>query len=154
MTRLHQPALNRLFPDLREWNDGNDFPADAWVSSFGSVHDALLYSSLFWPDFTEFEGCLVWADSPPENLEQWMLTLNQDRSAVEKLVNHRHITDFFLNSPTAPTPEQVEYLGFLLQDMWRLKLQRDFPHLPIKVEFYWHDREASDDAQITVYLER
>lgn len=118
------------------------------------MHDALLYSSLFWPDFVEFEGCLLWNDCPIEGFEEWMQSLKDDRTAVEKVLNHRHLTDFFLNSTTSPTPEQVEYFGHLLREMWLTKLHRDFPQLPVRVEFYWNDKEATDDAQITVYLER
>lgn len=80
--------------------------------------------------------------------------MSGDKTKVEAVLNHVQITDLFLNAPDEPSDAQVEYLGMLLKDIWLLKLRRDFPHLDIQVDFYWHDREALDDAQITVYCQR
>lgn len=113
-----------------------------------------MYSSLFWPEFVEFEGCLLWDDASPESFFGWMKSTGENRTAVEKVMNHVHITDFFFSAPEEPTNEQIDYFGALLKDMWSLKLRRDFPDLEVQVEFWWDDREASDTAQITVYCQR
>ena len=127
---------------------------DDWLNTFGSVPKAIAYSTLFWPEFVEYEGCLLWSEASPTSFDNWMVSLEGDKTRVELVMNHRHITDFFLNTPEQPTPEQIEYLGKLLQQIWTMKLQNDFPLSGVRVEFYWHDREADEDAQITVYCQR
>ena len=154
MTREPNPQLEALFPELREWNDGGGITVSDWLNTFGSIQQAIAYSTLLWPEFVEYEGCLLWSEADPSNFDDWMASLGGNKTHVEQVINHRHITDLFLNAKDEPTPEQVEYLGKLLQKIWALKLQSDFPLSGIQVEFYWHDREATDDAQITVYCQR
>lgn len=149
-----RPRLLAVLPELREWNDGKGVSPEAWLNSFGSVPQALMYSALFCPEFVEFEGCLLWHDASPEMFVQWMTTLGGNRSAVERVMNHVHLTDLFLNAPQPPTDAQVDHLGHVLQDLWGLQLRRDFPHLDVQVAFEWDDPEASDTAQITVYCQR
>lgn len=125
-----------------------------WLNIYGSIPNALIYSSLFWPEFVEFEGCILRHDASPDLFFEWMETLQGNRMAVEGVINHVHIKDLFLNAPEIPTDEQIDYLGHLLGDMWLLKLRRDYPHFNVQVDFRWDDPEASDTAQITVYCLR
>lgn len=151
---LKQNNLVGLFPELKEWNSGRGIRPIDWVSAFGSMPDALLYSSIFWPNFMEFEGCLIFSSADLSIFQQWKESLNDNKMAIEKMMNHCHLTDFFPNSQKEPTNEQIVYFGNLLKEMWLCKLKQDFPHLPVRVEFYWQNSEATEDAQITVYLER
>jgi len=112
------------------------------------------YSALFWPTFVEHRECLLWADFTPENFDHWMESTNGNQTAVELVMNHCHITDFFLNAEEQPTPQQIAYLGFLLQDIWSLKLHTDFPHLKVRVEFRWDEPDFDEDAELLVYLQR
>ena len=153
MSSSHTRLL-AILPELSEWNEGKGMAPEGWLGAYGSVPSALMYSSLFWPEFVEFEGCLLWHDATPDLFFQWMTTLGGNCTAVEGVMNHVHITDVFLNAPEVPTDEQVDYLGHLLKDMWSLKLRRDFPHLDVQVDFRWDDPEASDTAQLTVYCLR
>ena len=153
----HEPnaQLAALFPELRDWNEGKGITVSDWMNTIGNIPAAIAYSTLFWPEFVEYKGCILWSDADPANFEDWLTSLNGDRTRVEIVVNHRHITDFFLNDEAGKdSPDQVEYLGNLLQKIWTLKLQNDFPLSDVRVEFYWNDREATDDAQITVYCQR
>lgn len=146
--------ITRLFPDLRSYDDGRGITAGAWLNMFGRLRDALMLTPLFWPVFKEHDGCLLWADFSLDSYESWMESTGRNRTAVESVMNHRHVTDLFLNDPEEATQEQVEFLGSVLREMWEAKLRRDFPHLSVQVDFHWQDREASDDAQLYVYLNR
>lgn len=147
----HDPA--RLFPDLQDWDDGRGISGETWVELYGSLHDAVLYSSILWPAFVEHRGCLLW-EAHHDNFDDWFTSLGGDQTAVEKVMNHRHLTDFFLYSHEELTEERLDCFGALLRDMWLTKLRRDFPHLPVRVELLWQDRESFLDAQIVVYVER
>lgn len=81
-----------------------------------------------------------------------MTSLDGNKTCVEAVINHVHITGLFY-STEQESPEQIEYLGKLLQKIWTLKLQTDFPLLNVRVEFYWHDREFDEDAQVIVYCQ-
>lgn len=147
-------SFSEVLPDLRTWNQDKGVDSESpedWLSLYGSIPQAILYSAIFWPTFVEYQGCLLWKDFRPESFEDWMGSTGGNKTAVESVMNHRHITDFFLNAEEQPTPEQIAYLGHVLRDIWYLKLTHDFPHLDIQVEFYWKDVEFDEDAQLFVY---
>ncbi|WP_425146657.1 hypothetical protein [Deinococcus sp.] len=152
----HEPnaQLAALFPELRDWNEGKGITVSDWMNTIGNIPAAIAYSTLFWPEFVEYESCIFWSNFSPNSFDAWMKMLNGNKTRVEAVINHRHITDFFLNAEEKPSLEQIEYLGELLRKIWTLKLQNDFPLSDVRVEFYWNDREATDDAQITVYCQR
>lgn len=154
MTLVPGQKLADILPDLKAWNDGGGISPEGWLSTFGSVPHALAYSAIFWPTFVKYRGCLLWEGFSPESFDNWMTRLNGDKTAAESIINHRHITDFFLNAEEEPTEEQIAYLGLLLRDIWLVKLHRDFPDLEVQVEFSWLDREANEDAQLFVYCQR
>lgn len=154
MTLPPRKTLTEVLPDLKAWDEGEVIGPLDWLLTFGSIPQALIYSALFWPTFVEHQGCLLWEGFTPQSFEDWMRSTEGNRTAVEGVMNHRHITDLFLNAQEQPTPEQIAYLGYLLRDIWKFKLTKDFPHLDVQVEFYWRDQEFDQDAQLLVYCRR
>lgn len=150
---MHDQAA-RLIPELSAWNGGNGIDLLSWVGCIGRYDHAIGYAALFWPDFTVHDGCIFLGRPDPTNYQDWMTQAKQDRTAVESVMNHRHVVDLFANSEFPPTREVVLHVGRLLTDMWSCKLGREFPDRRIKVSF---PEGASDDLLeyvITVYQER
>lgn len=77
-----------------------------------------------------------------------------DLTAVEIVLNHRHILDLFSNSEFKPTRDLVLYLGRLLRDMWSRKLEGDFPGRPIIVSFDEGFNKELVYYQITFFYKR
>ncbi|MFM2478165.1 hypothetical protein [Celerinatantimonas sp. MCCC 1A17872] len=78
-----------------------------------------------------------------DSFQSWFERSNHDLYAVQSLLNHRHISDMFLQGSDAkPSRIQLEYIGQLLVEMWSSKLHREFPNLQIHVELLNFD---SDD---------
>jgi len=112
------------------------------------------YALLFWPDFVIYDDCVFLREPDAQNYQNWMQCSNGDKTRVEGVMNHRHITDMFCNSAVDPTKDMVVHIGRLLKDMWSCRLKRDFPERRIRVEFYDDDSDDLMDYQITVYQER
>ncbi|GAA5533753.1 hypothetical protein [Deinococcus aluminii] len=148
------PALNTLFAKLQARKERQDIDIETWLTNFGSIPEALAYSSIFWPQFVEYQGCLLRSGFDSAVFESCMQDLQGNREAIERLMNHQHLTAIFFNPEVEETPEQICQLGKLLQEMWTLKLQRDYPDLSVQVAFSWHNLEENEDAQITVYCQR
>lgn len=65
---------------------------------------------------------------------------------LEVTVKHRHLEDWFGGESTK---EQMEYLGRTLKDMWKTKLDKQFPGRQVIVELF----EANEEYKITIYQE-
>src|SRR5437762_736594 len=150
---MHQKA-DRLIPELSRWNNGSGIDLLSWIESVGRFDHAVGYAAYFWPDFTVHDDCLLLQPLNIDNFNVWMSQCKGDRTAVESVMNHRHIVDFFDKSVFEPTREVVTHLGRLLQDMWSCKLARDFPDRHAKVDFSEPASEDLMDCIITVYQER
>ena len=50
--------------------------------------------------------------------------------------------------------EQILYIGRKLKEMWKAKLNRDFPNRNITVRFYEEDSDNLLDYNITFYQEK
>lgn len=149
-----QPDTARLLPELQAWNDGKGISIDSWLSCIGRFDHAIAYASLFWPDFVLHGEYLLIGKPDPEYFAQWIVTCDGNKTAVESLLNHRHLTDLFANSPEQPSIAVLDHLGQRLKEMWQCKLARDFPNLPARVEY--HGAECADMGEhvITVYIQR
>ena len=63
-----------------------DQPELAWLYNTGSVAQALAYSELFWPSFTEHDDC-VFLLFDLEKYESWMKTLEGNKTRADLLTN-------------------------------------------------------------------
>jgi len=144
------PDFEELIPELSQWKTD----IDSWIGAVGRSDHAIAYGHLFWPEFKIQDECVLFADCPAECFEQWMQHTGGDRTAVEGVLNHRHIIDLFTSSEFEATREIVLHLGRLFRDIWSCKLARDFPGRTIVVSF---DEEFSEDLvdyQITFFHKR
>ena len=145
---LHaKPDFEQLIPELRQW----EVDIGSWMGLVGRFDLAIGYGHFFWPGFKIHQDCVLFADCPIESFDEWMQHTDGDRSAVESVLNHRHIYGLFSNSQSVPTRQALVYLGRLLQDMWSCKLARDFPGRAIVVSFNEDFRESLLDYQITFF---
>ncbi len=144
--------LEKLIPELSLWNNGKGIDVVSWIQGNGSFEHAIAYGRMFWKDFVEHDDCVFRDGFCVESYLEFLKQLDNDKEAVERVMNHCHIADLFPNSD--PTTEQVIYLGRLLKEIWQTKLKRDFPSRNIIVEFYEQDCDWILDYQITFFQPR
>ncbi|HZF10938.1 MAG TPA: hypothetical protein VFE33_19285 [Thermoanaerobaculia bacterium] len=146
------PEDVELIPELPLWNEGSGISMKDWIACVGSFEHAIGYSRLFWPEFVEREGCIVWPGADAPLLQHWKEHLHGDLQKVERVVNHRHIADLFADPDLDPTRAQLRYLGRVLREIWQVKLDHDFPDRHVRVVF--NDTEEDIDLldyQITFF---
>ena len=141
--------FNKLIPELPSWNNGKGIKAYEWIACIGNYEHAIGYSTLFWPDYVEFEDCVFQAESFNEiTVRNCLKQTSGNKEATESVVNHLHLYDLFPNT-NEPTGEQVIYLAELLKQIWGCKLQHDFPARKFTVDIY-----GDSDLQITFWQPR
>jgi hypothetical protein len=119
--------LSRL-PQVQAWSAGSqDFSPSGFMMANVTVSEAAVLSTIFWPDFVEFQGC-VFLDFKfdEKGVNNWLDQLKGDLRAVEAVVNQVHLWDVF--APTSP--EEYEVLSQLagrVSDMWRAAARLAFP---------------------------
>ena len=145
MTRDTQgPNYRDLIPELRSYPDDIGAPVVVWLTNFGRYDYAAAYASLFWPGFTEIDGCVLLGDRVPETCAEWKGQLGDDLSAIESVLNHRHLSHLFMRAPE-PHDALLDHLGNVLRDTWAAKLRQDFPDREFVVTF----NSRHDDREIT-----
>jgi hypothetical protein len=107
---------------------------------------------LFWPNFTEHDGCVFFAGFSEDSYRGFMQHTGGNRQAVEAVMNHWHILDLFPGS--RPAREQVVYFGRLLREVWASKLASEFPHRRFVVSFPEEPFEDFLDYEVTFFTER
>jgi len=111
-----------------------------WLEINGDYEHCIAYGHLLWPRFVEYEDC-VFVDhgngtaSISDNYKGFMTQTNGNKTAVEAVMNHRHILDLFPNTKQEPTRELILGVGRLLKDIWQTKLDQDFPKRKITISF-------------------
>jgi hypothetical protein len=144
--------LYRLIPEAREFDRAGDLTPLGWLFHVGSVGQAIAYGDLFWPAFTEHDGCVLLAERfEPANFRSWMASTNGDRRRVETLLNHMHLADLFGDRGERPTREQVVHLARLVRDAWAAKLAHDFPGRRFVVSFPEDECESVQDYEVSFY---
>lgn len=144
--------FTRLVPELPKWNYGRGIDIDAWICCVGNFEHAIGYSRLFWPAFLKHDDAVFFCDGfSNESYDGFMRQAAGDRSAVERVMNHRHLAALFCDPSLSPSREQLLYLGDLLQQMWTAKLRRDFPGVPFAVPLFGADSEELMDLEITFH---
>lgn len=135
MSDLSDIDFAKLIPELPTWNNGAGISVESWVGCCGNFELAIAYSRLFWPDFTEYEGCVFFSDFSVDSYRGFMEQCKGDRRCVETAMNHRHVFDYFSHAGGSATEAQVIYLGRMLREIWQAKLARDFPNRQFVVIF-------------------
>ena len=103
----------------------------------------LLSEQFLSPSFIERDGCVFLACQFSEESYQRCLAIHKDspsiRSAVEESMNHVCVNELFLNPPAIVTARLAREACETICDVWRLKLQLDFPNRRFDVHFSLDD---------------
>lgn len=134
-------SFDELIPELSLWNDGRGIGVEEWLSSAGSFELAIAYASLFWPDVVEHDGCVLRGSVDSEAYKRWKGAVGDDKTEVEKAMNHKHIADICTGQHNR---QQLLYLGNRLAEMWRSCLNGKLPSHNIVVIF---DCNSPDESE-------
>ncbi|MGN6496911.1 MAG: hypothetical protein ACTHK5_06160 [Tsuneonella sp.] len=138
-----------LIPELPKWNNGAGIEPHAWIECVGNYELATGYSLVFWPRFVRFKGYVLRDGFSEESLRGFEQVTGNNREAVEAVMNHVHIADIHVNVDI--TEAQARYLGRVLRDIHRVKLQHDFPELRFEVEFNDQAGLIVDEYELTFW---
>ena len=147
--RLSTVDLALLMPESLTWDQGRPIDPVLWIGLVGRYDHLIAYAELLWPDFVEYDGCILRAGFSEEAYGGFMEQTSGDKRAVEAVLNHVHIIDLIPGAyDSGPTEEQAVYLGRLMKEMWEAKLAKEFPSREFVVVFA--DRgEALEDLEVT-----
>lgn len=131
---------------FQSWKNKCGDPDDMTIMDYISFNfhpeDLLILSHLLFPEFIEFDGCLLWKDHFNEKgYIEWMNHLNNDRRRVKKVINHLYIYDLFGGLKETVDDKTFEQVGKLLQRSWKLHLSNRFPNKKITVEYSHTDED-------------
>jgi hypothetical protein len=144
-----------LIPELKNWKVGGAVAGpDEWIRAIGTFEHLVAYSRILWPDFVEHDDCLFFAGFNTDNYKGFMTQMNGDKTSVEAVMNHRHVSDLFCNANPKPARPVIQYVGRLLRDAWQAKLDREFPDRRILVTFPEDDWEDLLQYEVTFFQER
>ena len=107
------------------------------------------YSTIFWPEFVEFERYVLRAGFSMEGLRGFEQQCGGDRRRIEAVMNHRHIADIQYHGCEDITRERVVYLGRVLSEIYRAKLAWQFPSKRFEVHFDDSPTEHLTDHELT-----
>lgn len=113
---------------MPEWNNGKGIDLDGWAQCTASSWSLIGASRVLWPDFVLFDDC-VFRDHVPDkaNYRDWMVRTGGDRTGVEAVLNHLHVSDAFQTKSPGSLEGQVRYIGGVMVAMLRAKLAQEFP---------------------------
>lgn len=127
----------------------SDFPDIAtWLRSVADR--AEVRATLLCPKFQLHDGCVFFSDIEMESYRIWLRALNGNKTAVQMVMNHRHILEWFLRAENEPARSQVVCLGRTLEKLWTAKLRLDFPNENIVVSF--REDKAHDGDKLLAHL--
>jgi len=141
--------FDQLIPEMRDWNNGAGIDVRAWIECSGSFQLAIGYSTLFWPEFVEFERYVLRAGFSVESLRGFERQCGGDRRRIEAVMNHLHIADIHHQGCEDITRERVVYLGQVLSEIYRAKLAWQFPAKRFEVHFDDSPAEHITDYELT-----
>ena len=140
----------RLLRILRRRSSDRDvtgFTVLDFIYAAGSPVDALLYSWLLWPDLTEIEGAVLLRDNveTEDDVARVRASVRERGPAeAEKAFNLREFSDLFGKGLAEIDDDAAEMLLTRLAEMWRGRLQAQFPERPFAVEVLSPDDTGGD----------
>jgi hypothetical protein len=94
--------------------------------------------SLLWPDLLVHDGRVFLADTfSVEALSEWLesdLFRDHGMSAVQSVMNHVHVGDFFYRVGPSLSDEHVDFVARVMAAAWRGRLESTFPDREFRVE--------------------
>lgn len=125
-----------------DWNIGK------YLNFNYSLNDALAFSKFFFPTFIFYKGCVVLEDRfDKETFELWFDKFNGEVSKIEKMCNLYELKDFFHINSEDNSIERLKQLGIILQQSWRINLDKLFPQISFEIIVF----EEFEELFITIY---
>jgi hypothetical protein len=115
--------------EFQQWKkaNGDDFSIWDYLSGVANVEVALAFTTLFWPDFVEYDGGIFLAESFNQEIyEQWKAELGNDIAAIERVMNHQHIDDLLPGAENVGI-DNLFALGKVIKQMWENRLKSCYP---------------------------
>ncbi|HEX6807354.1 MAG TPA: hypothetical protein VF118_05160 [Gemmatimonadaceae bacterium] len=154
MTQSYEQLDVELLPDFVELKSRAnwDYSLMNYIESRGSFELAVAFAKLFWPDFTEYRGCIVRADGfSKHNFDEWWERANGDRTKVERVLNLLHVRELVPSDTSALDESVYRYLGETLAAMWASRVRLLFPSRALIVRYEESD-EKGNAVEPTLYL--
>jgi hypothetical protein len=132
---------------LAAWNNGKGIDLESWIGCEGNFSLAVGYTTIFWPDFVEFDGYILRNGFSEESLRAFEKREASNRKSVESLMNHLHIADVQYLGCADASADKLLLLGKVLEEIYQAKLQWQFPDKPCTVHLFIPD----DPEKLTEY---
>lgn len=130
--------------DFQQWKviNDEDFSLIDYLYFNTSFDLAIAFTKLFWPDFIEYKNGIFFQDSFDVQIyNEWAETLGNEIFEIEKILNHRHMEDFF-QSLEGVSDNNLLYLGQVIAEMWQARLNQVYPDRHFRVECSQGDCET------------
>jgi hypothetical protein len=147
--------------ELGAWNNGKGIDLESWIGCEGNFQLAVGYTTLFNPNFVEFEDYILRCDEINDNfiskVRNWENAGEQKPTSkgIEWVINHLHIADIHHGGCEDISIDKILLLGNTLKELYEAKLAYKFPNKPCIVEFYIpEDESLLDDYQISFWQKK
>ncbi|NOU23151.1 MAG: hypothetical protein HOO93_15465 [Methyloglobulus sp.] len=138
--------------ELSAWNNGTGIDLELWIGCEGTFSLAVGYSTVFWPEFVEFESYILSLGFSETSLREFESQQGSTRKSVEWVMNHLHIADIQYYGCKDISKDKIIPLGNVLKQIYEAKLKWQFPDRPCIVEFYVPKNEDElTDYQISFW---
>jgi hypothetical protein len=127
--------------ELAAWNNGAGIAIEPWVACSGSFSLAVGYASVFWPEFTLFEGYILREGFSETSLRGFEQQQGINHKSVEWHMNHLHLADIQYYGCKDASKDKLLLLGKVLKEIYEAKLLWKWPDRPCSVELYIPDDE-------------
>jgi hypothetical protein len=118
------------YPDVRKWmarfQDGPDHVDYLWEHA--DLATWISASSLFWPQFVEVQGCVLWERVYEErNFADWYERLGADIPRVEGVLNRLNLWQVIPSRETQEDDLALMGVARCLRNCWEASLRVHFP---------------------------
>ena len=115
-------------PEASAWNQSIEPPPglEGFIVAEVSLAKALAVAGLIWPKFIRVDDCVILSTRySDENFQRWSNELEHDGSAVERMLNHVHLWDFF-DAESDTEEHGLEFLAEVVAAGWKMKAEAEF----------------------------
>jgi hypothetical protein len=124
--------------DMEYWADNPSATLGQYAQENINPELLLGLMSLMWPNLVLHEDRVFLADTfSRETFEKWKGTELFDRGgmpAIQAVMNHVHVGDFFYRVGDQLSEENVEFAARVLAGAWKSRLESEFPKRKFIVE--------------------
>ena len=129
---MTNPDLLSAFRRKYKGQDSAGFNYFDFLHAQGSPFCALFYSQLFWPEFVEIDGMIVFQDAiedleDKKRLNEALHRYKGDKTKTEQAFNLVEIPSLFGKHISETNDEEDAFLADRLTEMWRCRLAVVYP---------------------------